>query len=208
MPKTRRRLATIVAGLACVVLFAAPLVVAQESGDSQTFLAGFNAYQQKDYPTAVNRLSEVLQKHPETPLRDMTLFWLARAHYKAGNNQDAARYMAQFTREYPDNPLKNTVEDELLTLASRYEASGQAAAVAKAEAEASRQAEAQRLAQEQAAREAADRAEKARILKLKAEEERLAREKAEAERVAQLKARGRAHGEGVSRTAASGRRQG
>ncbi|MFA6822964.1 MAG: tetratricopeptide repeat protein [Geobacter sp.] len=187
MPKTRRRLATIVAGLACVVLFAAPLVVAQESGDSQTFLAGFNAYQQKDYPTAVNRLSEVLQKHPETPLRDMTLFWLARAHYKAGNNQDAARYMAQFTREYPDNPLKNTVEDELLTLASRYEASGQAAAVAKAEAEASRQAEAQRLAQEQAAREAADRAEKARILKLKAEEERLAREKAEAERVAQLK---------------------
>lgn len=185
--KTRRRLATIVAGLACVVLFAAPLVVAQEGGDSQTFLAGFNAYQQKDYPTAVNRLSEVLQKHPETPLRDMTLFWLARAHYKAGNNQDAARYMAQFTREYPDNPLKNTVEDELLTLASQYEASGRAAAVAKAEAEAAQKAEAQRLAQEQAARDAADRAEKARILKAKAEEERLAREKAEAERSAQLK---------------------
>jgi uncharacterized membrane protein len=187
MPKTRRRLATIVAGLACVVLFAAPLVVAQESGDSQTFLAGFNAYQQKDYPTAVNRLSEVLQKHPETPLRDMVLFWLARAHYKSGNNQDAARYMAQFTREYPDNPLKNTVEDELLTLASKYEASGQAAAVAKAEAVALQQAEAQRLAQEQAAREAADRAEKARILKARAEEERLAREQAETERVAQLK---------------------
>lgn len=187
MPKTRRRLATIVAGLACVVLFAAPLVAAQEGGDSQTFLAGFNAYQQKDYPTAVNRLSEVLQKHPETPLRDMTLFWLARAHYKAGNNQDAARYMAQFTREYPDNPLKNTVEDELLTLASQYEASGQAAAVAKAEAEASQKAEAQRLAQEQAAREAAERAEKARILKAKAEAEQLAREKAEAERLAQLK---------------------
>lgn len=185
--KTRRRLATIVAGLACVVLFAAPLVVAQEGGDSQTFLAGFNAYQQKDYSTAVNRLSEVLQKHPETPLRDMTLFWLARAHYKAGNNQDAARYMAQFTREYPDNPLKNTVEDELLTLASQYEASGRAAAVAKAEAEAAQKAEAQRLAQEQAARDAADRAEKARILKAKAEEERLAREKAEAERSAQLK---------------------
>jgi uncharacterized membrane protein len=187
MPKTRRRLATIVAGLACVVLFAAPLVVAQEGGDSQTFLAGFNAYQQKDYPTAVKRLSEVLQKHPETPLRDMTLFWLARAHYKAGNNQDAARYMAQFTREYPDNPLKNTVEDELLTLASQFEASGQAAAIAKADAAALQHAEAQRLAQEQAAREAADRAEKARILKARAEEERLAREKAEAERVAQLK---------------------
>ena len=112
MLKTCRRLATIAAGLACVVLLVAPSVIAQETGDSQIFLAGFNAYQQKDYPTAVTRLGEVLEKHPETPLRDMTLFWLARAHYKAGNRQDAARYMAQFTREYPDNPLKNTVEEE------------------------------------------------------------------------------------------------
>lgn len=187
MLKTCRRLATIAAGLVCVVLLTAPSVIAQETGDSQIFLSGFNAYQQKDYPTAVARLGEVLQKHPETPLRDMSLFWLARAHYKAGNNQDAARYMAQFIREYPDNPLKNTVEEELLTLAANFEKSGQAAAVAKAEEAARQKAEADRLAQEQASREAAERAEKARILKAKAEEERLAREKAEAERVAQLK---------------------
>lgn len=184
MLKTCRRLATTVAGLAFLVLLAAPPVIAQETGDSQTFLAGFNAYQQKDYPTAINQLGEVLQKHPDTPLRDMTLFWLARAHYKAGNNQDAARYMAQFNREYPDNPLKNTVEQELLVLAEQYEKSGQAA---KAEAEAAKKAEAERIAQERAEREAAEKAEKARILKAKAEAERIAREKAEAERLASLK---------------------
>lgn len=186
MLKTCRRLATIAAGLACVVLLAAPSVVAQETGDSQTFLAGFNAYQQKDYPTAVARLGEVLQQHPETPLRDMTLFWLARAHYKAGNNQDAARYMAQFAREYPDNPLKNTVEEELLSLAAQYEKSGQAAQVAKAEEAARQKAEAERVAQEQAARVAAEKAEKAQLLKAKAEAERIAREKAEAERLARV----------------------
>lgn len=152
------------------------------------FLAGFNAYQQQDYPAAVASLGNVLQQHPETPLRDMTLFWLARSHYRTGNKQEAARYMAQFTREYPDNPLKNTVEEELLTLANQYQASGQAAAAAKAEAEAARKVEEARLAQEQAAREAADRAEKARILKQKAEEERLAREAEEHQRAAAAKA--------------------
>lgn len=182
-----RLLAICAAGLVCVILLAAPVSIAQETEDSQVFLSGFNAYQQKDYRTAVVRLGEVLQKHPETPLRDMTLFWLARSHYKAGNRPEAARYMAQFIREYPDNPLKNTVEDELLALAASYEKSGQAASVAKAEEEARQRAEAARQAQEQAEREAAALAEKARILKAKAEEERRTREKAEAERLAQLK---------------------
>ena len=159
----------------------------------------FNAYQQKDFSAATTRLGDVLKKYPDTPLRDMTLFWLARAHYKAGNRPDAARYMAQFSREYPDNPLKNTVEEDLLTLAAQYEkgqgSAVQVAAAAQLEAEKQRaaeataqvareKAEAERVAQEKAAQEAA---EKARILKAKAEADRLAREKAEADRLAALK---------------------
>lgn len=177
MLKICRRLATFAAGLACITLLVAPSAIAQETEDSQIFLSGFNAYQQKNYPVAVSRLDEVLQKHPDTPLRDMVLFWLARANYKAGNKQDAARYMAQFNREYPDNPLKNTVEDELLTLADQYEKSGQAA-----QAEARQKAETDRLAQEQAAREATEKAKKAQLLKAKAEAEQAAKLKAEAEK--------------------------
>ncbi len=179
MLKICRRLATFAVGLACITLLAAPSAIAQETEDSQIFLSGFNAYQQKDYPAAVSRLGEVLQKHPDTPLRDMVLFWLARANYKAGNKQDAARYMAQFNREYPDNPLKNTVEEELLTLADQYEKSGQAA---KAEAAARQKAETDRLAQAQAAREAAETAQKAQVLKAKAEAEQAAKLKAAAEK--------------------------
>ena len=181
LPLLYRRLALTIAGLACLAICAASPVAAQETGDSQIFLAGFNAYQQKEYATAITRLGEVLQKHPDTPLRDMTLFWLARAHYKAGNRQDAAHYMAQFTREYPDNPLKNTVEEELLTAAANYEKSGQAAVRIEEE----RKAAAQKLARE--------KAESERLAKLKAEEERKAAElaaarKLEAERLATAKA--------------------
>ncbi len=93
----------------------------QETEDSQVFIAGFNAYQQKDYGSSIEKLTEVLRKHPNTPLRDMTLFWLARSYYKIGNQQEAARNLSRFSRDYPDNPLKSTVEDELLTLTARFE---------------------------------------------------------------------------------------
>jgi TolA-binding protein len=99
----------------------APPAFCQETEDSQIFIAGFNAYQQKNYASSIEKMNEVLQKYPDTPLRDMALFWLARSYFKAGNQQEAARYLSQFSKEYPDNSLKNTVEDELLSLTARYE---------------------------------------------------------------------------------------
>lgn len=98
-----------------------PSAFSQETEDSQVFIAGFNAYQQKDYVTSIEKMEEVLQKHPDTPLRDMALFWLSRSYYRVGNQQEAARYFSQFSKEYPDNPLKSTVEEEILTLTARFE---------------------------------------------------------------------------------------
>jgi len=147
------------------LLLAVPPSFALDSQDSQIFIAGFNAYQKKDYQTSIEKMSQVLQKYPDTQLRDMALFWLARANFKAGNRQDAARYMAQFFREYPESPLKGTVEDELASLATAY-------------------------AKDEKSRVAGDKAESERLAKEKAqaEEERLASEKAEAEKVAAAKA--------------------
>jgi len=85
------------------------------------FIAGFNAYQQKDYASSVEKMNELLKTYPDTPLRDMALFWLSISYYKAGNQHEAARLLSQFSKEYPDNPLKTTVEDELLSLTARYE---------------------------------------------------------------------------------------
>ncbi len=91
-----------------------------EYQDSQIFISGFNAYQSKNYQGAIDNMSQVLQKYPDSPLRDMAIFWLARANYKAGHRKEAAQYMAQFYKEYPNSPLKNTVEPDLAKLAAAY----------------------------------------------------------------------------------------
>ncbi len=157
----------------------------QETEDSQVFISGFNAYQQKDYATAIEKMNEVLQKYPDTPLRDMALFWLSRSYFKSGNQQDAARFMSQFSKEYPDNPLKGTVEEELLNLVTRYERgeklpAGQPPKSADKQTAAQKKAEKDRLAQQQA--------EQQRLAKAKAEQERIASEKAEQARLAAVKA--------------------
>jgi len=169
-----------------------PPAFCQDTEDSQIFIAGFNAYQQKDYASSIEKMNEVLQKYPETPLRDMALFWLSRSYYKAGNHQEAARYLSQLSKEYPDNPLRNTVEEELLSLTARYEkgeklpvgpTSGkqpELLAAQKAKAEKERIEKEAKLA-------AAVATEAARVAALKSAEEKAAAEKKEAARAAAAK---------------------
>lgn len=174
----------------------APPAFSQDAEDSQVFIAGFNAYQQKDYASAIEKMNEVLQKYPTTPLRDMALFWLSRSYFKVGNLQEAAHHLSQFSKEYPDNPLKSTVEEELLTLAARYEKGEQLPvgsppakqpdrlAIQKANAEKERIA----AVKAEEAQKAAAAAEAARIAALKQTEDNAAAEKREAARIAAAKA--------------------
>jgi len=192
--------------LVVISLCIVPVAFCQETEDSQVFIAGFNSYQQKDYASAIEKMNEVLTKYPDTPLRDMALFWLSRSYFKAGNQLDAARYLSQFTKEYPDNPLKGTIEEELLSLAARYDrgekipagplsvkdADRQAAEKKELERLAALKAEEERVVAEKARVAAAGIKEQERLAALKAEEERIALEKAagekaEQERVAALK---------------------
>ena len=152
----------------------------QESEDSQIFISGFNAFQQKDYATTITKMNEVLQKYPDSPLRDMVLFWLSRAYYKNGNQQDAARYLSQFSKEYPDNPLKGTVDEELLALTARYEKGEQLPTGSRTVVAREVDQEKERLARE--------RAEQEQRARHKAEQERLAAEQKEQGRIAAAKA--------------------
>jgi hypothetical protein len=178
----------------------------QESEDSRIFISGFNSFQQKDYAATITKMNEVLQKYPDSPLRDMVLFWLSRAHFKNGNQLDAARYMSQFSKEYPDNPLKGTVDEELLALTARYEKGEQlpggslpvvaqkddqeqarlAAAQKEQERIAAAKAEEDRQAAEKAAlaKRTAEQAEQARLTAAQKEQERIAAVKAEEDRQA------------------------
>ena len=107
-------------GMLLVFALASPLP-ATESGDSQLFIAGFNAYQREEYGVAVEKLNRVIKEYPGSPFRDMSLFWLACASYRTGDHPEAARIISLFLKEYPDNPLKGTVEDNLLKLAAQHD---------------------------------------------------------------------------------------
>ncbi|NVN89999.1 MAG: tetratricopeptide repeat protein [Desulfuromonadales bacterium] len=211
----RANLVRLLIALTLCVSLSVPPGFCQDTEDSQIFIAGFNAYQQHDFATTIAKMDEVLKKYPDTTLRDMALFWLARAHFKNGHPQDAARIMSQFSKEYPDSPLRGTVEEELLTLAARYDrgekipasepdtkesialkaqAEQKRIALLKAEqerigaekAEKERLAESARLAAQKAEQERG--AEAARMAQVKAEQEQIAAEKAEQLRLAAVKA--------------------
>ncbi|QXE88807.1 histone H1-like repetitive region-containing protein [Geomonas nitrogeniifigens] len=171
-----------------------------DSDDSQIFITGFNAYQKRDYKAAIDNMSGLLKKYPDTPLKDMAIFWLARANYKVGNNAEAGKYMAQFLHDYPESPLKATVEDELLQLADKYQKGQPIATAPKAAAQpaidrAAEKAAAEKVAAEKAAAEkvaaekaAAEKAAAEKVAAEKAAAEKAAAEKAAAEKAAAEKA--------------------
>jgi TolA-binding protein len=111
------------AALSMVICLAVgtPVSAGQTPEDNQLFLAGFQAYKQKDYAGSQAKLQDLLERHPGSQLRDLALYWLARSHYRAGNHRQAARYFAQFVRDYPDNPLKEMAGEEMFRLVTRYE---------------------------------------------------------------------------------------
>lgn len=117
--------------LALVVLVCFSVSIhAAELDEYSVFIGGFTAFQNQDYQGAATKMTQFLKEYPSTPLRDMALFWLARAHYRLGEKREAARYMAQFLKENPDSPLRNAAEPELLALARSYNEKGESCTVA------------------------------------------------------------------------------
>uniref|UniRef100_C6E0T9 Conserved repeat domain protein n=1 Tax=Geobacter sp. (strain M21) TaxID=443144 RepID=C6E0T9_GEOSM len=184
----RASLSKILVVLLLVALTVPAPSFALDSEDSQIFISGFNAYQKKEYRTAIDSMSVLLKKYPDTPLKDMAIFWLARAHYKAGHQQDAAKYMAQFLREYPGSPLKATVEDGLLALADKYEKGEPLELTAKPAEKPVAAPDAAAIAKVAADKAAADKAAADKAAADKAAAEKAAADKAAAEKAAAEKA--------------------
>ena len=107
----------VVLGLSSAGMFIPHVAYPSESADVQMYKGGFESFQKGEYGGATSRLQLLLQQFPDTPLRDVATFWLARSSFNAGDHETAARYMSLFCRDYPDNPLWETAEKELLLLA-------------------------------------------------------------------------------------------
>jgi uncharacterized repeat protein (TIGR01451 family) len=169
----------IIPALAILILLAGALCApAAEIDDSNLFVEAFNAYQKKDYLLTIGKVKELTQVFPDTPLKDVALLLLARSGLRAGDNNLAARTVNQFTTEFPTNPLRSSIEDELLTLGARLH-KGEKLPENKALHTAAMKVRSEQLAIERAI---AEKQEQERLARLKAEQERIAQEKAELER--------------------------
>ena len=106
---------TLLAGFLMLLPWASPCL-ATELDDSSLYVEAFNAFQKKDYLLAIDKVNQLTEFFPDSPLRDITLLLLARASLKSGDNALAAKTITQFTTEFSDSPLKTSVEEELLAL--------------------------------------------------------------------------------------------
>lgn len=98
-----------------------PVFSLDKPEDHMIFVAGFEAYQKKNYNSALRNFRNLLDKYPDTPLLDLAMYWIAHAYYKIGNQMEAGRYISQLIKQYPDTPMRGVVEQEFFELAKRYE---------------------------------------------------------------------------------------
>lgn len=155
-----------------------PVPVHAELDDSSLFMEAFTAYQGKDYILSIDKLHQMDQLYPDTPLRDVSLLMLARAQQHSGDNEAAGTTINQFQKEFGSGPLAASIETELLALGKRCQA-GEKIPPNKQLRAAALKVRNEQLALERAA---ALKAEQDRQAQERADRERIARQKAEAER--------------------------
>ena len=147
-----------------------PADAAYQSPEAAKFMDGFSSFKQKDYSAAVQKFN-ALMGQPDSQLRELSLVFLARSWFKSGNTNEAAYALFLLDQEFPDSPLKNSLEQDLIRAVKNIDP--------KTLITLRNQKEQERIAREKAEAE--------RLAAIKAEEERRAREKAEAERIAREK---------------------
>lgn len=164
--------------LALLVSLSLPLVASAELDDSSLFMEAFSAFQGKDYLHSIDKLKQLDQLFPDSPLRDVSLLLQARSLFRSGDNDGAGLVVNQFQKEFGSSSLSHSVEHDLLGLGKRKQA-GEKLLPNKHLRMAAQKVRNEQLAIEQAA---AMKAEQERLARERAERERIAREKAEAER--------------------------
>ena len=164
--------------LALLASFSLPLTASAELDDSSLFMEAFSAFQGKDYLHSIDKLKQLDQLFPDSPLRDVSLLLQARSLFRSGDNDSAGLVINQFQKEFGTSSLSHSVEHDLLGLGKRKQA-GEKLLPNKHLRMAAQKVRNEQLAIEQAA---AMKAEQERLARERAERERIAREKAEAER--------------------------
>ena len=81
--------------------------------DTYLFKSGFSSYNKSDYSAAISSLTAVLEKYPDTLLKDTIILLLARSHLQTGNSKAAAILAERLLQEFPDRHSAGTLDKDL-----------------------------------------------------------------------------------------------
>ncbi len=89
--------------------FASP-VFSAEKDDSALFFEGHDLMEKRQPEKAIPLFEEVLQKHPESKIRDLALFWLGRAYLETKQTEKSRDNLSQLQKDFPESPLRSKLE--------------------------------------------------------------------------------------------------
>ena len=85
-------------------------VFSAEKDDSALFFEGHDLVEKRQPEKAIHLFEEVLQKYPESKIRDLTFFWLGRAYLETGQVQKSREALSQLQKAFPESPLRMKLE--------------------------------------------------------------------------------------------------
>ena len=96
--------------IACAVLIALGVsgigpAAGEDQPDSQLFTEGQTSFQGRRLAEAVERFKSVIDRYPQSSLKDLAYFWLSRSHLELGQVPEAEAVVQRLRQEFPGNPL-------------------------------------------------------------------------------------------------------
>lgn len=81
-----------------------------EKDDSALFFEGHDLVEKRQPDKAIPIFEEVLEKYPESKVRDLAFFWLGRAYLETGQVDKSRESLSQLQKAFPESPLRTKLE--------------------------------------------------------------------------------------------------
>ncbi|WDT81417.1 MAG: tetratricopeptide repeat protein [Candidatus Manganitrophus sp.] len=81
-----------------------PAVFSAEKDDSALFFEGHDLMEKRQPEKAIPIFEEVLQKYPQSKIRDLALFWLGRAYLETKQTDKSRETLSQLDQAFPESP--------------------------------------------------------------------------------------------------------
>lgn len=85
-------------------------VFSADKDDSALFFEGHDLMEDRQPERAIPLFEEVLQKYPESKIRDLALFWLGRAYLETKQTDKSREALSQLQIDFPESPLRTKLQ--------------------------------------------------------------------------------------------------